>query len=184
MAGHEQEEDDFFDVDLDDIPLEALTELENDAIQFTQAATQAQLKPAAPSSDYGDDIDDEDLDDAVIIDESRSTPVNIPANNRVNTSQATQREPLRQQPHGSNNSVAHRQRPNVPLFHPIECIPITNSSSTWVSAKPASRPAATSEAEALRRQLEEVIPTPQRFKNPLIILLVTETKSSTRAKHK
>lgn len=71
MTGHD--EDDFFsdDIDLNELGNDYLTELENNAIQFTQA--QARTK-VAPSSDYGDGIDDEDVDDAVVIDESKSTP--------------------------------------------------------------------------------------------------------------
>jgi hypothetical protein len=180
MAGPEQEEDDFFDDDLDDIPLEDLAELENNAVQFTQTATQPRLQPAAPSSDYGDDFDDEDLDDAVIIDESRSTPVNMPANSRGNTSQVAKREPLRQQPYGNNGGIVNRLRPNVPPFHPSEGVPILPPSSSWVSVKPGSQSEGTNEAKALRQQLEEVIPISQCFSSCLTIMLVTETQSNPR----
>jgi hypothetical protein len=74
MAGHDDGESNYDNDDLDDLPSDALIELENNAIQFTQA----QRVKAAPSSDYGDDFEDEDLDDAVVIDESRSTPAIVP----------------------------------------------------------------------------------------------------------
>lgn len=76
MAPHD-EGDTFSDWgDLEDLPDDALAELENNAIQFTQAQqpAQQQARAVAPSSDYGDDFDDEDLDDNVVIDESKSTP--------------------------------------------------------------------------------------------------------------
>lgn len=71
MTGHDEDDFGSDDLDLDDLGNDYLTELENNAIQFTQA--QARTK-VVPSSDYGDGIDDEDFDDAVVIDESRSTP--------------------------------------------------------------------------------------------------------------
>lgn len=82
MAAPSFHDDDSYDddFDLDGLPHEALLQLESNAIQFTQAQqTQASLQHPAPSSDYGDDFDDEDLDDNVVVDESRSTPAIIPA---------------------------------------------------------------------------------------------------------
>lgn len=116
MAGHDDGEDSFDDDDLDALPNDTLVELENNAIQFTQAQTQARFK-APQSSDYGEDFEDEDLDDAVVIDESRSTPAIVPAYNRFNAGQATQREQFRQQRYGT---ISH-PNPNLPaVARPID----------------------------------------------------------------
>lgn len=66
----EQADDEFFsDDDLDNLNPEVLDGLEHQAIQFTQHQQQVQYE----SSDYGDDIDDEDLEDAeVVVDEERT----------------------------------------------------------------------------------------------------------------
>ncbi|OBT86555.1 hypothetical protein VE02_04315 [Pseudogymnoascus sp. 03VT05] len=68
--------DDFFSDDgLDGLAPDALDEIENNAIRYTQyQATQALTVP--PSSDYGDDLDDEDLDDAVVFDGAQVDPTN------------------------------------------------------------------------------------------------------------
>lgn len=68
--------DDFFSDDgLDGLAPDALDEIENNAIRYTQyQATQALTLP--PSSDYGDDLDDEDLDDAVVFDGAQVDPTN------------------------------------------------------------------------------------------------------------
>lgn len=68
--------DDFFSDDgLDGLAPDALDEIENNAIRYTQyQATQALTLP--PSSDYGDDLDDEDLDDAVVFDGAHVDPTN------------------------------------------------------------------------------------------------------------
>jgi hypothetical protein len=117
MAGHDDEENFFDDDDLDALPHDALIELENNAIQFTQAQMNYTSKvKAAPSSDYGDDFEDADLDDAVVIDESRSTPAIIPTLRRNVPGPATQQEHFRQQRHDTvdNPNLANRQRYNPP----------------------------------------------------------------------
>src|SRR3954467_9686837 len=110
MAGYAHGDNNFSDDEFEDafgdLPDNALLELENNAIQFTQVNAQVRVK-AAPSSDYGDDFDDEDLDDAVVIDESRSTA--IPVHNRNNSGPVSQRENLGQQRVG-NSGLASRQR--------------------------------------------------------------------------
>jgi len=72
------DDDAFDDYDLDDLPEDALDELESNAVQFTQAQHNnhnTTTSAAAEGSDYGDDdFGDDDLDDNVVIDESRSTP--------------------------------------------------------------------------------------------------------------
>ncbi|RDL29713.1 Uncharacterized protein BP5553_10693 [Venustampulla echinocandica] len=131
MPAHNGGDDFFSDDELDNLPNHYLDELETNAIQFTQAQTQAGIsKPAAirvpPSSDYGDDIDDEDLDDAVVIDESRSTPARaiIPALQRNIPGQLAQRQALPQQRYGTisnpHSTITYPQRNNVgppPLFN-------------------------------------------------------------------
>ncbi|KAG9243376.1 DNA repair protein-like protein Rad26 [Calycina marina] len=133
MSPYADGENNFSDDDLDLLQLDDLAELENNAIQFTQVAlalTQAAAYPVqppsrapAPSSDYGDDFDDEDLDDAVVIDESRSTPAIVP-NLAQHISRPTSRSvyaPVSQQgqsQYGSNTSLNNRPRPNIPLFQP------------------------------------------------------------------
>jgi hypothetical protein len=160
MAGYADAdpENDFSDDDLDHLPLHALAELEHNAIQFTQA-TQAQLK-APPSSDYGDDFGDEDLDDAVVIDEARSAPAIVPALRRNGLSQTAQREQLRGQRYANPQGVAHQQRPQECLQQPnrdrlpgLVSIPRNGS----VAARQGSQSVATDEAVALRKQLEEVL---------------------------
>ncbi|KAF4630430.1 hypothetical protein G7Y89_g7708 [Cudoniella acicularis] len=114
MNGHNDRDASFSDHDFDDLPDDTLALLESNAIQFTQAQTQARTaKPvAAPSSDYGDEFDDEEFE--IVIDESRSTPVIISGLPRNQPGQATQREQFRQQRYGtvgnSHTSLADRPR--------------------------------------------------------------------------
>jgi hypothetical protein len=162
MAGYAHGENNFSDDDLDDLPIDALAELEHNAIQFTQAAnTQARPKPApapAPSSDYGDDFDDEDLDDAVVIDESRNTPAIVTAFSRNNPGPPTEREQFRQQRYGNNNGLANPQRPDIPLYQKNRAPLSSNTAScnNGVTVKPESQVVVSDDAEELRRQLEEV----------------------------
>ncbi|TQS35452.1 hypothetical protein Golomagni_04129 [Golovinomyces magnicellulatus] len=78
MDGFNEEENIYGDDDLDDLPDEKFTELENDAIQYTQARTQARLR-ADTTSDYGNDLEDDDLKDAVMSDECSSTQLIVPS---------------------------------------------------------------------------------------------------------
>lgn len=176
MAGYVHGENNFSDDDLDELPLNTLAELEHNAIQFTQAAnTQAPLKPAPapasaapPSSDYGDDFEDEDLDDAVVVDESRSTPALITTLNGNHRGPATQREPFRQQRYGnpSSSGLKNPQRPDVPLYLPNRDNILGSSAGPQndaVTVKLESQVANADDTEGLRRQLEEVM----REKPPL-----------------
>jgi hypothetical protein len=162
MAGQDDGDNFFDDDDLDTLPHDALVELENNAIQFTQAQTATRYNAAA-SSDYGDDFDDEELDDAVVIDESRSTPAAIPALHRNIPGQVTPREQFRQQRHGTlstlNPNLASRQRPpDPPKFNQPNrsqpCIP-QNDSMTAQQGSQASGLEAN--VESLQRQIEEVM---------------------------
>ena len=114
MAGFADGENNFSDDDLDDLPTNALQELENYAIQYTQE-TQSRLK-APPSSDYGDEFDDEDLDDAVVVDEAKSARAVNSIFNRGLRSEATQREQFRQQRYGAPSN-SNLPRPAPPTFN-------------------------------------------------------------------
>lgn len=64
--------DDFSDDGLDELNVTTLQELENNAIQFTQAQ---QLGPTQPVNDDDFGLEDDDLDDTVVIDEAAQLPV-------------------------------------------------------------------------------------------------------------
>jgi hypothetical protein len=101
------DDDSFDEFGLDDLPDDALDELEHNAIQFTQAQhnDHATARPAAAgSSDYGDNFGDDDLDDNVVIDESRSTPAINPTFQPRHSSQ--------------HNKLPQRAASNVPSYHP------------------------------------------------------------------
>jgi hypothetical protein len=158
MAGHEDGESNYDDDDLDDITTDALIELENNAIQFTQA----QRVKAAPSSDYGDDFEDEDLDDAVVIDESRSKPAIIPSLRQNVPGLATQHEQFRQQRYGEANSsnLANRQRRNLPpKFNDLNRSPPASTAQHVGHVEEArGEEAAGLDVLSLQRQVQEVLP--------------------------
>jgi hypothetical protein len=183
MAGFADGENNFSDDDLDDLPANALQELENNAIQFTQAATQAQL--IAPlSSDYGDEFDEEDLDDAVVIDEARSAPAVNTIINRGLQSEVTQRESFRQQRYGAPDipNLDNRSRsipgpaPNKPLQDlPHESIQIQQHESAW--AQQGSLPESSDDVDKLQKQIQEVylfIPRPGQAN---IVPVTTRTRN-------
>lgn len=160
MAGYASGDHDFSDDEFDLLPLGELADLEEKAIQFTQAAATTQAEPRskiiAPSSDYGDDFDDEDFDDAVVIDESRSTPAVLPAQIR-NPPALAEREPYRQTaiPYAES-----RSKPNVPLFQPGRANlsrnpPIPSSNSIPLRTGSQQDPVYIRDAD-LRQELEEV----------------------------
>jgi len=96
MAGQDDGDDFFSDSDFDDLPRNALDELENNAILHTQHQTQAtQIINVPPSSDYGDGFDDEDLDDAVVFDEAQRVPDRLLALQPANAGPTIQREQFR-----------------------------------------------------------------------------------------
>ncbi|XXG95218.1 hypothetical protein Hte_001478 [Hypoxylon texense] len=79
--------DEFSDDDFDDLNANLLQELENNAIQFTQAqkkyqpsqTQQTQQQPQQqPQHQFEDDFDDDDLDDAVVQDELGDTSIQPP----------------------------------------------------------------------------------------------------------
>ncbi|KAI9649565.1 hypothetical protein NHQ30_002145 [Ciborinia camelliae] len=157
MAPHEDGENNFSDDDfLNDIPADALEELENNAIAFTQA----QIK-APPSSDYGDEFDDDDLDDAIVIDEARSAPAVVPYVHRNNVNQATRQEQFRQQRYGDTN-IVNRPRNSIapPLLRQPDHLPQPFSASVSREASNLSRQGSQSVAdgdnEALRKLVQEL----------------------------
>ena len=158
MAVHAERESNFSDDDLDDLPPNTLAELENNAIRLTQAAHTHGGRDVPPSSDYGEDFDDEDLDDAVVIDEARSAPAIVPALHRQPLSQTSQRDQqfLHRRPYG-NASHASIQRQEALLHQPSrDRLP----SPAVLPRKPAplrqgSQTQATDEVALLRSQLEE-----------------------------
>jgi hypothetical protein len=157
MAGHDDGESNYDDDDLDDLPSDALIELENNAIQFTQA----QRVKAAPSSDYGDDFEDEDLDDAVVIDESRSTPAIVPTLRQTVPGPAIQHEQFRQQRYGmaNNSNLANRQRYNPPpKFNESSRLPTEPIVQHADKVEQGTgEQAAGSDVLSLQRQVEEVV---------------------------
>ncbi|EKD18276.1 DNA repair protein Rad26 [Drepanopeziza brunnea f. sp. 'multigermtubi' MB_m1] len=159
---------------------DALEELENNAIQFTQAQaqTQAPRYQPPPSSDYGDEFDDEDLDDAIVVDESRSTPALTHYPHRSIPGQASQREHLRPFPHGNTNHIlANRQCPipptdsNQPLpSHPVRShtqsrAAVPEDDSLRVEQGSAAQTEANSEVERLKRMVEELRKETNSLKN-------------------
>lgn len=73
--------DDFSDDDLDALNVNVLQELENNAIQFTQAQKKYQPSQTQPQlqAPLEDDFEDDDLDDAVVQDELGDTSVQPPS---------------------------------------------------------------------------------------------------------
>ncbi|EMR87235.1 putative dna repair protein rad26 protein [Botrytis cinerea BcDW1] len=157
MAPHEDGENNFSDDDfLNDIPADALDELENNAIAFTQA----QIK-APPSSDYGDDFDDDDLDDAVVVDEARSAPAVVPYVPRNNLNQAVRQEQFQQQNYEDADNV-NRPRDYIGPARPRQSDHLPQPFSNPVSrensnlSRQATQLVAGDDNEALRRLVQEL----------------------------
>lgn len=162
MAGHADHDNTFSDDDWDLLPPSVLAELESHAIRSTQAANHNSKtwREVPPSSDYGDDFEDEDLDDAVVIDEARSAPAVVPALHRNPLSQSQQRgEQLLHQPLRGTSSTGRSRAAGTQHQPNRDRLPIP---STGPHKRPAatvvggSQAQVTDDAAALRRQLEEV----------------------------
>ena len=157
MAPHD-DEDTFSDWgDLETLPDHALAELESNAIQFTQAQQPAQS--VAPSSDYGDDFDDEDLDDNVVIDESKSTPaLNSTFQPRRPTPSQFNRDRFPQRPAPSAivyPPVQQRSYPQPPRFSQYQ--PPQPSLQQPARVNPQTQSQEPNDEQAdLQRQIEEV----------------------------
>ncbi|KAK5633696.1 hypothetical protein RRF57_009410 [Xylaria bambusicola] len=112
--------DDFSDDDFDALNANALQELENNAIQFTQAQRPYPRQEPPPShapqppQDDGYDYEDDDLDDAVVVvqDARRPKPALSPTRDRP--AQLPTRIPpqqqQRQQPHHHQQHQQHQQQ--------------------------------------------------------------------------
>jgi hypothetical protein len=161
MAGYADGENNFSDDEFDHLPANALEELENNAIQFTQGCVRVN---AAPSSDYGDEFDDEDLDDAVVIDEARSAPAVIPTLNRGLQSQAAQREQFRQKRYGlpsnPNPNSVNRSGPSAlpTLNQPTgarESVPTDDQRHESMVTQQGSLPESGENVDDLQKQIQE-----------------------------
>lgn len=159
MAGHDDGGNFFSDDSLDDLAPTDLEQLENNAIQFTQGAVHVK---GPPSSDYGDDFDD-DLDDAVVIDEARSSPAVLPALQRNNAGQATPVQ-FRQQRFGTvghpsePGNKPQRQEPAPPIFRRPSRPPSPFHQNTPIQIQHSIQIADGSheKLEDLQKQIEEV----------------------------
>lgn len=120
MASQDDGDELFSDDDLDDLPPNALEELEENAIRQTQHQTQATLIVGPrPSSNYGDEFDDDDLDDAVVIDETRSVLNQFLPLQPFGASLSTQRDRFQQSQYRSPNhlnSLADRRLETEPSY--------------------------------------------------------------------
>lgn len=155
---HSDGDNNFSDEDgLFDDP-DLLVNLESQAIQSTQRPA---LTKGPPSSDYGD-FDEEDLDDAVIIDEAKCPPSYVHSNVGQDlpsalpkVGQASPQEQFRQERYGlsgrprSSPSInppsKHKPKPPPPLFAQNDPIPVRQS-----------QPAADATADALKQALLQV----------------------------
>ncbi|CZS89244.1 related to protein UVS-3 (presumed DNA repair and checkpoint control protein) [Rhynchosporium agropyri] len=170
MAGLDDGDSFFGDDDLDALPEDTLQDLEYNAIQFTQAQTQARIQPA-PSSDYGDEFDDEDLDDAVVIDQSRTAPLIPLYRNRNTSGLPTQRDQRRPQQYPTPSPVLpNRQHPNPPpqfnepsRYQPQQIVRQNNVFREEQGSAPLPQP--NSEVERLQSIIEELTKERNSLKN-------------------
>ncbi|KAK6596222.1 DNA repair protein [Botrytis cinerea] len=144
MAPHEDGENNFSDDDfLNDIPADALDELENNAIAFTQA----QIK-APPSSDYG-------------MNEARSAPAVVPYVPRNNLNQAVRQEQFQQQNY-EDADIVNRPRDYIGPARPRQSDHLPQPFSNPVSrensnlSRQATQLVAGDDNEALRKLVQEV----------------------------
>ncbi len=173
MAGYDDGDSVYGDDDLDALPEDALDELENNAILFTQAQTQAAPIHHPPTSDYGDEFEDEDLDDAVVIDESRSTPaINHLYSQRTLPGKSSQQNHFRPpQQTNPNPGLSNRQdsnpRPPPPKYNQpasfLQRAAVPRDDSMRVEQGSAPSTESISELERLQRMVEEVICLLPRF---------------------
>ncbi|POS85650.1 hypothetical protein EPUL_002776 [Erysiphe pulchra] len=150
-------DEDFSDDDLDKLPQDTFIELENKAIQYTQAQTQARLN-AVSTSDYGDDLEDDDLNDAVVIDRSSGTQVIIRSLHQNKTNIVE----LQKDAGVKISQSSHRQEPNLSLRtnksgHISSKSQVSASQDGSLSQPKDNRPHSRSTQIAnLQRQIEEL----------------------------
>ena len=149
--------DDFSDDGFDDLNDNILQELENNAIHFTQAqklvqsqfpsqtpapAAVAAPPPSAPLQPFQTDVsdynnynfEDDDLDDAVVIDELAQLPLRHPAASTANDKSHT---PQQQHPHHSRP----RPAPGQTAWNPLRPAPPSASFSSHARHPAPSHPA-------------------------------------------
>jgi hypothetical protein len=107
MAGHDDGDYSFSDDDLDALPQNAFDELEHNAIQQTQAS---QFVKAPPSSDYGDDFDDDELDDAEVHDAANALR---PRGGPAQTAQTVQPRSTTEGNGNKNKNRAHNDMKSI-----------------------------------------------------------------------
>ncbi|KAI1103815.1 hypothetical protein F4804DRAFT_308921 [Jackrogersella minutella] len=127
--------DEFSDDDFDALNANILQELENNAIQFTQA--QKKYQPSQSQTQLFDDFEDDDLDDAVVQDELRGNSVLLPEK----SAQLPSRVVPQQQAWGGPVPVpASHFRPQPIASSSRQPMPAPTSSRP--SHQPVSRPSA------------------------------------------
>ncbi|KAJ9137549.1 DNA repair protein Rad26 [Pleurostoma richardsiae] len=143
--------DDFSDDGFDDLNDIVLQELENNAIQFTQAQkfAQSQAAPQPPAQranyDYSYGFEDDDLDDTVVIDELAQLPVRHPADKQPTPTPPSRPVPATtisgqqrwNQPGQLNTSFSAHPRYTTP---PITAQPQPNRPPAYPSQRPPPRP--------------------------------------------
>ncbi|KAI9741488.1 MAG: hypothetical protein M1818_004294 [Claussenomyces sp. TS43310] len=152
----------------DGIDAATAAELESNAIQFTQHLTQGGRTSEPPSSDYGDDdFEDEDLDDAVVYDESRRISETFHPLQQHATHVVRRREQLQQaRCKGATNINAVSSRSLTPNWtsqsqsasHGAREIPNAMSFPARRNVNAASTTAnPASDVEALQKQIQDLL---------------------------
>ncbi|KAL2267959.1 hypothetical protein VTJ83DRAFT_5236 [Remersonia thermophila] len=123
--------DDFSDDDFDNLNDDVLQELENNAIQATQAHNpgQTQTGPAARHESFDQEFEDDDLDDTIVIDQLAQPPQPPPGLQR----QQQQALPIGQPRHGTSLAGTHRWNQHLPQHH-------VATSNTPYPPRPAFQP--------------------------------------------
>jgi hypothetical protein len=155
--------DDFSDDGFDDLNDGTLLELENQALQFTQAFTQAQpaafTQDAQPpeSSNYNlGGLDDEDLDDTVVIDEFAQLPARPPIEQALPTKARPSQDLATRSayPGGTTSAVPSREAPSQ-RYRPRQPPPVpsqltrTNPANNRYAAQPTQPPASAGQGDIL-----------------------------------
>ncbi|KAF3767324.1 hypothetical protein M406DRAFT_39213 [Cryphonectria parasitica EP155] len=123
--------DDFSDDGFDELNDTTLQELENHAIQFTQAQRfdQSQSQALKDIDDYGLEEDD-DLDDALVLDESANAPVRPVVERQTGSTAAPFAQDARQLPSRSFQQPRWQQQPVTGAKPPTQYSTIRNSGPT------------------------------------------------------
>ncbi|KAI8959905.1 hypothetical protein F5Y11DRAFT_331591 [Daldinia sp. FL1419] len=125
--------DDFSDDDFDTLNANVLQELENNAIQSTQAQKKYQQSQAQPL--YVDDFEDDDLDDAVVRDELRGNSI-LPEEKTQLPSRVAPQQQYQQQWRNPVPAPAGHFRP--PSVHSVSRNPLPAPASSRQPQQPIS----------------------------------------------